>query len=609
MKKPFIPKWMHYGTFHRRFLGPSDSKDLMGVVNALSSHLSNISGHLVSPICSLSRKGPGWEVEVSRHGDVELVRTTIAGGTTYILILYNSETWYFEYWDLGKLAYDSPKSLPVRAAGSTTTKEKMDAWLFRLWMGHENQYTPGWEYGWYYPFSVAADVGKWIPSKHMYFDEDNANKMSFYYKHLTSAEEYARSRNRYVNSGITHNTAIANAIVITHGGDPSVVPPTYWEKKNSSGSNAIENNLYQTFYIEHYVISPPAYEKPPSTTETDVTPEIQTQDFSETLSWDMEQYSPMIWYVTQYYHAAWEYDASRRYQTRQVCSAGEMDLFYALYDYDETIHDEFVGGYEMVWGSPLLNYGSVTKSRTYHGTCSLYVRGKQIFTTNIVRDYNVSYTYGGWLSDGYKSRPISGTKTQTESGLEVYPDWCVSAGPDDFICNWYTIDALRNGTVDLSTIYMSPPNPFVFYNFGTGSEYPKGMAYHQYWAAFSTAAALKAYADGKPDFADVETDGFKRSAGITSIRLWNGWYNEATGESEGYDESCYMQQCYITDDHIIAMFAITGGVEMELIHLVVNRATGKHSITRTGGPLWGTRVYRVGTYIKGVGPDAKAIEI
>ena len=609
MKKPFIPKWMHHGTFHRRLIGPDDPKDLMGEVDSMSLHLSNMGAHPDNPVGRLRRTGPGWEVEVTRHGNMEFVKTTLSGGGGYILVLYYTTTGYFEYWDLGKLPYDCPTSLPARESGSTTTEEKMEAWKFRLWAGYESQFVPGWEYDWYYPFSVASDVSKWLPSKHMYFDAADNNKMHFYYRNLSSAEEYATQRSRYVSSGIAHNTAIANATIITEGGDPFVVPPTNWLQKNSSGTNVLESDRYQTFYINHYVISPPAYEKPPSKTDTDVTPEIQTQDFSETLTWDMEQYSPGIWYVTQYYHADWVYDVSRKYQTRQFCSAGEMDLFYALYDYDEVVRDEFVGGYEVVWGSPLLNYGSVSKSKTYHGTCSLYVRGKQILATSIVRDHDVSYTYSDWLSDGYKYRPIAGTKTQTESGLEAYPDWCVSAGPDDFICNWYSTGTLRSGTVDLSTIYMSPPSPMVFYNFGTGDQYPKGVQYNQYWVAFSTAASVEAYANGNPDFADVDTEGFKRTAGVTLVRLWNGWYDEDTGEGEGYDESCYMDHSYVTDDHIMAMFALRGGAEMELIHLIVNRSTGKHSIVRTGGAAWGTRTYQLGAFIKGEGSDAKKLEV
>lgn len=460
---------------------------------------------------------------------------------------------------------------------------------------------------WYFTYSVAPSVAKWLPSKHMYFDEDNANMMNFYYKYLTSIEEYQDYRQRSVNSGISHNTAINNAIVTTSGGDPKTDPPTDWVKKRSASSNVLTEEIYQTDFMSYYVISPPLYEKPPLPTETDIGPEYTRNDESDSLTWEMERktgggVNP------QYYHASWQREFTAVYHNMNSYAVGEMGLFGVVSHTEDTLTEDVAGGWEWPSGGSINNYADVSLARTLHTTETLYFRNKIIKTSNIIDDYESVYSYDH-ASSGYGYKAASGTYTQTRSGPYLGAKRHVSPGPNDFICHWTENNTIRSGTVSITTVYTHPLQDFIWETQPTGSTWIKGMQYQYYWVTFTTAAAEAAYAAGSSDFADVDTEKFKRSGGVTSIRILDVWNNEETGEGENVLLNLSMYFWYATDFHMIAMFCITGGATLDIVHLVVDRRTGKHTFIRTNGAGWGTYMWRLGAYIKGVGPDAKAIEI
>lgn len=585
MKKPFIPKWMHHGTFHRRLIGPDDPKDLMGEVDSMSFNLSNMGAHLDNPVGRLRRTGPGWEVEVTRHGNMEFVKTTLSGGS-YFLILFNPSTDYAEWWDLGKLEYNSPQSLPAKAAGETDM-EDVDKLGFRLWAGWSYADSPAWEESWFYPFTSRT---KFRPSEHMYFE---LTKMYLKGSAVSSYSEDPRRVTSLSTTGIEHETARDNNFVEESGGVPGT--PTWWYKKTTAGSNTKTATTKETMYIDCYKTVAPDYERPVAKKEVTVWPERTSYETIHSATWDMEQTQGAI---GNKYHSEWNQSYNSTQDVRNWVGAGSLNLMWTQVEGKLV---EATGSKTNIESGD--NWGTYTADHTFSGKSRLYYLNRLLHESDYLVETHTA-------EEVYPPAAPSGTYSVKKKEVSNYIDFCLGLGESEFIAGYTRSARWFRSTYAITSGY----KPYGYNSFGFvpyyRPYYPTISTNEQndYWISFCTPASLSGYADPENEnFRDVDTEGFKRVAGVTSIRLHSA---STGGGDEGYAGAASF---LVVDDYLIATVCLydwsSPSIE-DIYTIVVNRASGKHAIIHTGdGGVWPQYFWDLGARIKGVGTDAKEIEV
>lgn len=571
----------HFGSFHRRYVGPDDPAPFKGIVENLSFHLSNMN----LDVARLDWFDDDNGVVVTRIDEEEIVETYGGGEDYYILMVAIGPT--NRFWKLLKKK-DIKEVICKTNNGKaqwhwrSAYLTESHSWLPCTWVLNtdNSKKTP--------KQRIPSRTMEWINSTYFlpYVDKEAQYKR----KLLKSWDEEVTTDGGQTISGIPWLEAYSNA---WSGGDAY---------RCSIGSNSTST----TVDLYSYILTQPssAHEDPM---------DWSYLEFLENSTWSVEMFARWV-PADPPPGGSWVWTRTLCSRSHNITNAYVADNTIAIGDHKRAGNIMTSAGSDVrEIKAELTEVVAYSKQETrsidsvedysplMYGVHELWPATQIIISSRLTASYSGVIEYGEY--------PASVSYSYDYAGSSAWAQWQMGNGDDEWVFVYavgtYHATAVGGDSIQLNG-YASPETG-EFGAWKTESVLDEGV--DDTWVSFRTLKAFTEYENGNDDFEDIDGLDFKRTKGIAQIRILS------SDTSVPFNDRWRMSwfKGADIDTHFIVLFqeskgrAYSGSIKRYKL-LVVNKQTGLYELIDLGtSDDWG-QDYATGYYydydvlIKGIGP-------